>query len=667
MKPLARLVLLAFLIVGGCAAPNGGPVAAPSASASGSATARGTSNPATANRARWTLMVYLDANTDLERATVHDLRELLAVGSSPQVRVIALCGRSPESDEENDYTAEGVANLPDWSTCKLLAVEKERLMELDDWGHANMADGDTLARFIETARTRFPAERYALFLDDHGQAWEGCCGDETAEEGKDQLTLPALRDALRKGLGETRLDLLGFDACLMANLEVAREVAPFARYMVASEESEPENGWGYQGMLRGLVARPDMDGAALGKLVTGAYMDSFNKDEESREEGASVTMSVIDLSRVGAVSDALRDLAKTCRETVQLGRDGWLQVARARSRAEQFGASNGDDEEPSDLYDLGSFVSEVSRDVPTARPAAQRVRAALRNAVILSAHGAARPDASGLSVFLPRRTEALNRADPISYADVVGSAGQPWLDFLRAYTTATAAQKKPPRLTGLTCTPRVVANGSSASLRASTTPGELAEAWFVLGDRDGRDSMIIGQTIVVPDKNGVLKESWDGFWFKLGDGRHTVICPLDALDEVHGKKGEFTAQVPAERWSSKQKQWHEVTLHFYLREKSDGTASGRLTHAVQDTKYGPRDVTLHKGDRVRPLYSEIDAKGEESWVYSDEPEDQLHLAKTNGVSLLYEPVDRGTWRVGFMVTDHAENHAQVWTDVEVKN
>lgn len=612
-------------------------------------------------------MAYVDANTDLERLAMGDLREMLAVGSTQDVQVVVLCARSPKSDKDDDYTDERVANLADWTTCKLLRVEKGRLNSLDDWGHANMADGATLARFIKTVRARYPADRYALFLDDHGVAWEGCCGDETAEAGKDQLTLPALTDALRQGLGDDRLDLLGFDACLMANLEVARAVAPYARYMVASEETEPDFGWDYGPVLRQLRARPNIDGAALGRLVAKTYMQSFDKNEESREEGATVTMSVINLARVSALSEATGALADACIATVRLGRGGWVRVARARSKAEEYGAPEGEDEEPADLYDLGSFVTSVARDVPAARSAAARVRVALRDAVIWSAHGAARPDASGLSIFLPRRGDALKRAEPLSYAEVVGAAGRRWLDFLRAYTAATDAQKTPPHLSVLTCTPRVVRRDAAITLRARTTPGEVDLAWFVLGEKDGKDSMIIGQTRTEPDARGVIEESWDGLWFKVSDGRNTVICPLSALDEVSGKDGEFTAEVPAEWRRSRQKTWRDATLEFYIREKPDGTAVGRLTHAYEDTKYGPREVTLRKGDSIRPLYSEIDAKGDESWVYSDDAEDQLHLTKANGITLVYEPIEPGTWRVGFVVTDLADNYAQRWIEVEVKD
>lgn len=608
-------------------------------------------------------MVYIDANTDLEQPAIGDLRELMAVGSTRDISVIALCARSPDSDEDSGYTAEKVGNLEDWSTCKLLRVEKGRLVELDDWGHVPMSDGTTLARFIETVRARFPAERYALVLDDHGMAWEGICGDETAEEAKDIMTLPALRDALRQGLGPDRLEVLGFDACLMANLEVAREVTPFARFMVASEENEPETGWSYSPLVKALATHPDIDGAALGRTVAESYQQSFT----DADEGAGVTMSVVDLGRVAALDEAMQALAARCTSTVQLGRQGWMRISAARSKSEEYGASEDDDEANADLYDVLSFADAVARGIPAARPAAERVRTALRAAVVHAVRGGARPAAHGLTVFLPRQPDALEHAAPLSYDAVVGSAGRPWVDFLRAYTAATARQKGRPTLRNLRCVPRVVRTHASAALSASTSPGEIEQAWFVLGDRDGDQSMIIGQMPVTPNAKGLLEESWDGMWFKISDGRNTVICPLSEISPVADHEDAYTAQVPAEWKRARQKTWRDLTMHFYIREHADGTISGRLTYAFEETKYGPRQVTMRAGDRVRPLYSEIDPNGEESWVYSDAPEDQLQIRRNNGVRLIYEEVDRGPWRVGFLVRDYAENHAQIWTDVEVRD
>ena len=89
--------------------------------------------------ADWAVLVYMDADTNLEDATLGNLEEILDVGgSTPRVRVMALVDRSTkggeEGEEDSGYTNRAVANLPDWSGAKLLEPLDGELRELADWG-----------------------------------------------------------------------------------------------------------------------------------------------------------------------------------------------------------------------------------------------------------------------------------------------------------------------------------------------------------------------------------------------------------------------------------------------------------------------------------------------------------------------------------------------------
>jgi hypothetical protein len=80
------------------------------------------------------------------------------------------------------------------------------------------------------------------------------------------LTLDELYQAFGSvwSLSETDppLKLVGFDTCLMATVDVAYTFSDIAKYLVASEETEPENGWYYSEWVGTLAENPSMDGAA---------------------------------------------------------------------------------------------------------------------------------------------------------------------------------------------------------------------------------------------------------------------------------------------------------------------------------------------------------------------------------------------------------------------
>ena len=81
------------------------------------------------------------------------------------------------------------------------------------------SDAEFLAWGIETA----PSEHYALVLWDHGSAWPQFGADFS--HANDGLTLAELTTAIDRGASAGKLlgplDLVGFDACLMATWEVA--------------------------------------------------------------------------------------------------------------------------------------------------------------------------------------------------------------------------------------------------------------------------------------------------------------------------------------------------------------------------------------------------------------------------------------------------------------
>src|SRR5690606_34862583 len=108
-------------------------------------------------------------------------------------------------------------------------------------------DPQVLADFIATGMRTFPAEHYALVISDHGASWPGI-GPDDSSPGDGVLDLPDLYAGIAAGLdgadaGVDKLDLLGFDACLMATYEVASTLAPVARRLLASQELEPGHGW----------------------------------------------------------------------------------------------------------------------------------------------------------------------------------------------------------------------------------------------------------------------------------------------------------------------------------------------------------------------------------------------------------------------------------------
>ena len=53
---------------------------------------------------------------------------------------------------------------------------------------------------------------------------------------------------------EMKLEILGFDACDLATIELAQHFSPYAKYLVASQIPIPLPGWPYKKILEQLIA-----------------------------------------------------------------------------------------------------------------------------------------------------------------------------------------------------------------------------------------------------------------------------------------------------------------------------------------------------------------------------------------------------------------------------
>lgn len=338
--------------------------------------------------ASWTFLVYMMGDTNLEPYALDDLAEMASVGSSEELNVVAMVDRSP------DYSSDGVLNLDDWEDTKLFEVRQDEFVELDDLGELNTGDPETLARFVETAVTEYPAENYALLLWDHGGGWLGMGADETNDE--DPLELDEIAAGIDAGLAATdvgTLDLIGFDACLMATYEVVSTLAPYADYMVASEEVEPGHGWNY-GQLALVEEEPGTDAPTLASAMLEGY------SEQAADEGteADITLGILDLAAVDELQAAMGDVAEAYIDDPGAYTP---ELASAQQDVLEFGR------DPDPAYstyqiDLGGFLANLveSGDGELAARATAAIEA-LDAMVIEHVAGPATSASTGLSIYFP--------------------------------------------------------------------------------------------------------------------------------------------------------------------------------------------------------------------------------------------------------------------------
>src|SRR5512143_2578267 len=423
--------------------------------------------PASSSNQKWTVMLYQDADDEvLEQDIYLDLNEAERVGSSDSVRIVAQIDR---------YRA-GYQGDGNWtSTRRHHGTHDNDLNHIgsqlvQDIGEADMSDGRTLVDFVQWAAQNFPADHYVLILSDHGMGWPGGWSDP-APGGADNSGVPLARRLgrnlylmqLDQALGQARaaagidkFDIVGMDACLMAQLEVMAALQPHADYAVSSEEVEPGIGWAYAGFLGALVSNPEMSAADLSRLIVQSYVDEDQRilDPRARAEfmrggsplsgifgdtpssaeqvsaqiGYTATISAMDLRAVPGLMNSFNAFA------YQLQNDNPQLIAEARTYAESYTSLFGREVPPS-YIDIGNFVMLMRANTREAgtKQAAEAVIASLRKAVVAEKHGQGKKGSTGLAIYFPNSTlYSSPMTGPQSYTGLADrfAAESLWDDFL---------------------------------------------------------------------------------------------------------------------------------------------------------------------------------------------------------------------------------------------
>ncbi len=386
---------------------------------------------------QWTIMVFMNAQSRLEPKSFANFAEMARVGSTPDVNIVVQYGR-PQRHYSNKFGA--------WS--KTLRFRVEKGMEpvetnaIMDIGDVDMAAASALGDFVSWALERYPADHYCLVVWGHGWGWRmrdavsPSDATETQREREPQTAWVSYdrsaQEALAKVLGGRRLDIIGFDACLMATIESVYGMRRVARVFVGSQDMSPDTGWDYANWLSPVIGSPashDPPG------MTSRIFDSFSHRYRSRDY---VTLSVLSLAEIDSVARALDRFAEAAIRWLPASIDIFRS---ARQRCREYGGMF-----KVHSIDLCSFLDHVSGAAhadANLTAVAMTATNHLRSAVTQNFAAAKSKEflgSNGLNIYFPS-TRVAFMADPCRDGYRHGERGLPaefvenhaWANFLDAY------------------------------------------------------------------------------------------------------------------------------------------------------------------------------------------------------------------------------------------
>lgn len=372
------------------------------------------------NGKKWTVAVHLAGDNNLYSAALDDVNEMEAglamnPAAAEMLDIIVLFDGSPRGDSKI------LRIKPDPGP-----VNRNIISEvIDDKGavipaskEVDTGDPAVLNAFVDFLTKNFPAEHTSISIWNHGSGifragqnpaggsfMETIGGTQPArgvssksfavDDSGGEMHLKDLNPALaiaNRNLGK-KVDIFGFDTCLMQHVETAYQMKGQANILVASEQLEPGDGWDYEHYIGALAKNPGMSPTELATVMVDTYKASYSPG--GSQYGRDVTLAALDINAVADVFvPALNAFAAELKAGLPANK---AAIDAARNKTQVFYNR--------DAADFGDFM----RKFAGARTGAAVVDA-MNKIVIREGHvGSGVAGATGVQVYFPTSSMSYNR------------------------------------------------------------------------------------------------------------------------------------------------------------------------------------------------------------------------------------------------------------------
>ena len=439
------------------------------------------------NKKEWTIMIYMAGDNNLAVDMAYAMEQIKGIaseaaespnlfvyydGNSPAIPTLYCDFSQPEKPRYvRSYT------VPD-KPCRVARKHNE-----------NAADPKAILNFIDWCVNKVPvenngeitfgrrAQKYALIFSGHSLGFQdiGLFKDESSgkamnmkdfhsalyeivstqkelekQNGENGQGEHQLRELITTELLGQKLDILGFDSCVMGMLEVGYQFSNVAKTMIASEGSVPSAGWTYAKIL-GCLAR-EKNRRVDTRDVAELFVKEFIRSQDSYTVGGvSVDMAAWDLNRFDDLADAVEELSEVL---IACFKDKEGRIYRQMERVILHVHWKCQSYMYDQNVDLGDFCELLDREcglvaeelgggddvemLKKVQKECRKVLKELKRAVILSGFsGGGYQYSNGVSMFFPWSREGYEASrknyKSLWFAKDVKRKQLSWTDFLEKY------------------------------------------------------------------------------------------------------------------------------------------------------------------------------------------------------------------------------------------
>lgn len=421
----------------------------------------------------WTILIYMAADNDLFPFAQRNLAQMRQVGSNKNLNILV----------HLDIHQPGQPK-----TTKRLYIEKDRILQIGPDYCMDSGSASTLIDALEWAHNDFPSEHFALVFWNHGSGdlnpalkksinpanlfrynpattlieldrsigfidfiedlrlqeeaegytchKRGICFDETNVNYLDDSKLMQSLSHIYHKRGQKKLDLIIFDACLMAGTGTAWIMSKFADYMVASEEVVLGPGYNYKTTLEPIAQLNNVQPLEVARHIVECYEKTYSKITND------YTHSAFALEKFEAVSENINDLANLLIQALekQMGVSVSIIIKQSRSRQK---CTYFDEPSYIDLYNFYQNLldsihkmklknnEERDRLLTKIKQTLNRGLSLMDSLIVSNVAGKNLEGAHGLSIYFPEYK--MYGPHHASYNFTEFAQNNSWREFLKTY------------------------------------------------------------------------------------------------------------------------------------------------------------------------------------------------------------------------------------------
>ena len=268
------------------------------------------------NYKKWTVLIYQAGDNNLNEECIYALKEMKRVGTY---------GQPPNWGQEVsllnmliEFDPAGRANSTRRFEIRKAGGDDELWCDVtDSKGEIDTGDAYNLHKFLCDSIRAHETDHYMVILSGHGGGMRE--GFLLKDDERPLSSIPSyfpiqmLRQVfgsreLKALLGHRKIDILGFDACLMSMVEVSYELrgAGTLDLVISSEGFTLNSGWPMDRIMKKIKCDPDISPEYLAKAVVTDYVNYYR---DYTLGGISIDLSVIKLDRVEYLKSKIDELA----------------------------------------------------------------------------------------------------------------------------------------------------------------------------------------------------------------------------------------------------------------------------------------------------------------------------------------------------------------------